>query len=230
MIFVTIAIIVAATLLPTFIWFLFFLKEDPHPEPKRLIIYTFGIGVLVSLPALFFQLFFQRFIFGDGPNAFLLSIVCFALIEEVFKFLAAYLSVRSDPAFDEPVDAMIYLIIAALGFATVENFFIVTGTITTSLAVSLEALSLRFVGATLLHTLSSGLLGYYWARSITHEHKLSFLLRGVIYAVAIHSVFNYLVIRFQESNLIYPSLFLIFIVFILLNDFEKIKTGDAAAS
>lgn len=224
MIFVTLAITVAATLLPTLIWFLFFLKEDLHPEPKRLILYTFGMGALASLPVLVLQIFFQNFVAGSGPNIFLFSIVGLALIEEVFKFFAAYLSVRRDPTFDEPIDAMIYMIAAALGFATVENFFIVTGTITTSLAVSLETLSLRFVGATLLHTLASGLLGYYWARSLIHEHKLGFLFRGFVYATAIHSVFNYLVLRFEESNLIYPSLFLIFVVFILLNDFEKIKT------
>jgi len=228
MILVKIAIVVAAALLPTLIWLLFFLKEDLHPEPKRLIFRTFGMGAFLSLPTLSLQFFFQKFFIGDGQVPLLFSIIILALIEEIFKFLAAYFSVHKNSAFDEPVDAMIYMIAAALGFATVENFFVITGTISFSVAVSLKTLSLRFVGATLLHTLASGLLGYYWARSLIHKHKLAFLFRGLTYAVAIHSLFNYLVVRFQESNLIYPTLFLIAIVFILLNDFEKIKTQEKA--
>ena len=113
--------------IPALIWLFFFLKEDLHPEPKRLLAYTFSIGALMSIPTLAVQLLYQRTL--GGANLFALSsVVGLALIEELFKFLGAYAAVHKDPAFDEPVDAMIYTVTAALGFATVENIGVLYGT------------------------------------------------------------------------------------------------------
>ena len=55
----------------------------------------------------------------------LLRGIVIAVIEEVLKFYTGYLFIRKKPDFDEPVDAMIYLIAVGLGFATVENILIV---------------------------------------------------------------------------------------------------------
>ena len=51
----------------------------------------------------------------------ILSLTGLALIEEIIKFVASHFAARRSPAFSEPVDAMIYMIVAALGFATLEN-------------------------------------------------------------------------------------------------------------
>jgi RsiW-degrading membrane proteinase PrsW (M82 family) len=40
---------------------------------------------------------------------------------EIFKYLVVRFKVIKNPAFDEPTDIMLYMIIAALGFAAVEN-------------------------------------------------------------------------------------------------------------
>ena len=43
MLFTVIAIILG--LLPGFAWLVFYLTDDPHPEPKRLILFTFLAGI-----------------------------------------------------------------------------------------------------------------------------------------------------------------------------------------
>ena len=211
------AVILALAFLPSIVWLIFFLKEDRHPEPKKLIFLVFCAGALASIPAIIFQFGFQKLV-GNPLHLFIVTILGLALIEEIFKFSAAYFSVRKEPAFNEPVDAMIYSIVAALGFATIENLFIMGDKMqyltVNSLIVSVSTLGFRFVGATLLHTLASAFAGYYWAR------RKIFL--GLAAATLSHFIFNYLVYRFESVSLLYPSIFLVFLAIFIFNDFSKL--------
>ena len=124
------------------------------------------------------------------------------------------MSKRKD--FDEPIDAMIYMIIAALGFATVENIASVARATN-----GFELVTLRFLGATFLHTLSSGLLGYYWALGLLRKTVISFLAAGWFVATLLHSIFNALILIYGP---VYPvTIFLVFIALFVLSDFEKLK-------
>src|SRR3990167_9293146 len=159
-------LIILVALLPGFAWLFFYLQEDLHPEPKGLLATAFMSGAAFSFLALAVQLILKRtgyipeMIRPDAVAAFL----PYGVIGEIFKFAAAYLTVHNKPDFDEPVDAMIYAVVAALGFATVENL----GAIAPApgqpalLGLALETVSMRFMGATLLHTLAASLVGYYW--------------------------------------------------------------------
>lgn len=210
-------------LLPGFVWLVFFLKEDVHPEPKRLITYTFLVGVLISVPVLAIETLYQKM----AGESFLVLLIGLSLIEEVFKFFAAYIAIHKNPEFDEPIDAMIYMIAAALGFATVENLFVmlsVTGSAGYMvLTATAQTLLLRFVGATLLHTLTAGLIGYYWALGKLRNAVSRLLPMGLIIATVVHSIFNYLILTYERSSLMLPSLFLAVAAFFVLNDFEKLK-------
>jgi len=209
------------------VWLLFFLREDTCPEPKRLILYTFGAGAFVSLFVLVVQYAFQQSILGLGGNI-LLIIMGLALIEELFKFIAAYWVIDKDRAFNEPVDAMIYMIVAALGFATVENLFVLGNSFSiinlASFSIVTTTLLLRFIGATLLHSISSALVGFYWAKGKLLQKKKKFILTGILFATLIHGIFNYLIEYFQDKNLlVYPSIFLLIALFFIFIDFEKLK-------
>jgi RsiW-degrading membrane proteinase PrsW (M82 family) len=206
-------------IVPGLIWLTFFLKEDIHPEPRRLIFYTFLVGAMMSLPVLASQFIFQKTLSLIGQFDLAL-IIGLALIEEVFKFFAAYLAIFKNPNFDEPIDAMIYTITAALGFATIENIFITLGTDINQIA---SLTSLRFVGATFLHALASALVGYQWAKGIISQMTAKFVFKGLIYAIALHSFFNYLILSFQEKNLFYAIIILIIAAFFVFTDFEKLK-------
>jgi len=223
---IELTIIFGAALLPAVVWLWFFLKEDIHPEPKRLIFATFLLGVFITLPVLLTQIHYQDFMSNYGIAA-IFSVLGLALIEELFKFFAAFASVHNDSRFDEPVDAMIYSIAAALGFATVENIFVALNTVDTinsfSFMAVAESVLLRFIGATLLHALASSVVGYFWARGIIQRKLVSRVAYGIILATLVHAAFNYLILRYQEENLFYPSLFLVFAAFFVLSDFEKLR-------
>ena len=42
-------------ILPGFIWLLYFLNKDVHPEPKKLILKIFLLGMLVTIPVFFVE-------------------------------------------------------------------------------------------------------------------------------------------------------------------------------
>ncbi len=205
-------------LIPSFAWLIFYLEEDPHPEPKKLIFETFLAGALSTFLVLGAQSFFNGQLISMGIAQYsILSFLVLGAIEEIFKFYAARLVIEDhEKDFDEPVDAMVYLIVAALGFAAVEN----VAAVFNAKEIALETTTLRFIGATLLHTVSSGLLGYYWARSIIEKRRIV-LFAGIISATLLHTIFNYLIIRFEPA--IIPTAFLIISALFILYDFEKLK-------
>ncbi|MBI5079229.1 PrsW family intramembrane metalloprotease [Candidatus Wolfebacteria bacterium] len=207
-------------LLPSFAWLFFFLKEDGRPEPKTMIAKVFLAGAFITIPAVYFQLLAQGWlrIINIGQYDFV-SFLTLAAIEEILKFSAAYFMVRKSRFFDEPIDAMIYLIAAALGFAVVENIAVMLGTKQISEAIGV--IILRFVGATLLHALSSGIVGYYWARNLMEKGE-GLILKGLVLATLLHGFFNYFIMLFMEA-MIYPILFLVIIALFVFWDFEKVK-------
>ncbi len=220
-------------LLPGFAWLFFYLQEEIHPEPKRLIALVFLAGIGSAIFALVVQLFITcgiTYHFAGCQEKFRthaeltpLLILVFAFVEEISKFGAAYFSIHKSKFFDAPVDAMIYMAVAALGFATVENLAALSGGGGQAqiLDAIFEIASFRFVGTTLLHTLTSSLLGYYWALSIRNFGSKKLLITGIILAASLHAVFNYLILDY--GNFLYPVIFVIIIGFFTLTDFQKLK-------
>jgi RsiW-degrading membrane proteinase PrsW (M82 family) len=211
-------------LLPGFAWLVFYLGEAHHSEPKRLIAFTFIVGMAFGFFTVAIENIFSGWAAGIGIQELsLLSLFGLAVIEEVMKFTAAHFAINRNPEFTEPVDAMIYMIVAALGFATIENIGAISGI---SLQAALipavfETVSLRFVGATLLHTLTSGLVGYYWALGIVKGKVWRYITGGLVVAAVLHTAFNYLILTYGSA--VYSVVFLIVVGFFVLNDFEILK-------
>ena len=227
------AFVVAFGLAPSLVWLSFYLRRDCHPEPKYLLTKAFLMGIIVSPLAILLQLGFSELknvfdytIFNQGsPSFFLWS----SLVEEFLKFFAVFLVVMRNPEFDEPMDGMIYMISAALGFAAIENMLVMFTLMPDGAGTALSTLALRFVGATLLHALSSGLIGYFLAMSwFFQEHKKKLIVFGLIMATFFHAVFNMLIAFAQESNnptigLVYTTFLLIILAFLVSILFDKIK-------
>ncbi|MBI5153508.1 MAG: PrsW family intramembrane metalloprotease [Parcubacteria group bacterium] len=222
---------------PALGWFYFYLKEEVHPEPWSKITRTFISGIAIAPVVVLLETYLSKPLASNFDPSWILflSFLIAAAIEEGCKFFAA-LPMEHDKAMDAPVDAMIYAVTASLGFATAENILLTLREIYTIipeihsftlanisiLSPAVEILSLRFMGATLLHTLATGILGYYWALSIRDGHNRH-LIKGFALAVGLHTFFNYLIIYYGGASFIYTSSILLFAAFFLLQDFETLK-------
>ena len=111
-------IILAAGILPAVFWLWFWLREDiGRPEPRSWIILSFLVGAAAVIPTYFLENLAAGFFLAGG----LVLIIAWSAIEEIIKYLGAWLADFHIKAFDEPEDAMIYLTTVALGFASMEN-------------------------------------------------------------------------------------------------------------
>lgn len=224
-------------LLPSFVWVYFFIREDEaHPEPKRLLLYAFLAGAASTFFVIGPQTALNDILeeFGIRQYSFA-SFMFLGAIEEVFKFLAVYIAVARRKDFDEPVDAMIYMIIAALGFAAVENVASVFSQANEIFGGerTIEVASLRFIGATLLHSLSSAFVGYYWgmamkkikegAAMVEKRAFWSYVIEGIGIGTLLHAIFNSLILIYGPETLVATAV-LVAAAFFVLNDFEKLKS------
>ncbi|MBI2120338.1 MAG: PrsW family intramembrane metalloprotease [Parcubacteria group bacterium] len=215
-------------ILPALLWLWFWLKEDKaHPEPKRIIFTAFFIGMLGVPIAIFFEKMAMDKI---GAITFTLFL-SWAIIEEVVKYAAASMSGFRSKYFDEPIDAIMYLISASLGFAALENvLFIFSAIADDGFAGALVTGQLRFVGASLLHVASSALIGFSVAFGLceTRFKRGLYLCVGLLTGISLHTAFNYLIMITNGEYLlsIFGLLWLVIVLIILL--FEKIKRSQCA--
>ena len=118
------------------------------------------------------------------------------------------------------------MITAALGFAALENTFFILGPLLDgNLFEGLITGNLRFIGASLLHTVSSAVIGVAIAFSYYKQARLrhDYLIFGIATAIVLHTVFNFFII--QESGvhifIVFGGVWLAAIILLLL--FERIK-------
>jgi len=218
--------------LPGLVWLFFFLQEDINHDPKRMIAKVFFAGMLSAIAALFIEMMSHNWlaavtltlprIIEDNVGIF----VGFAFIEELMKFIFVYAIVRRSRYFDEPLDAMIYLVTGALGFATAENLFLVFSS--QNIQDAFAVIVLRFIGATLLHALASGVMGHHWALGIKYKLEGRAILVGLAFATSIHAIFNYFIFKYNDV-LVYPTAFLFLMGFFVLYDFEELKKIEEVA-
>ena len=217
-------------LAPSIIWLLFYLRKDVHPEPKRKVLKVFLFGALATFPALFIergsQVFFQSL---QIPFANLLYIfIGVALCEETLKYLVVRQVILADPEFDEPVDSMLYMIISALGFAAFENIFLLSKS---SLIFEAFIISvLRFLGATFLHALCSGVVGFFLAYSFFKtKNRGELLIIGLGISTLLHGFYNFSIIEIGTKEgfivpiIILTGLALLGLALLVSRGFKKLK-------
>lgn len=217
-------------ILPIIIWLVFFLWQDVQkPEPAKWLLVFFVLGVAITPLVWYFENLYLKFLGIDlNKNLSLLSLIIvylgIAFIEEITKFVTAFLVLKKNKYFDEAIDAMIYLVVLALGFGLVENILAGSQEITEGnlLLSVLQTMSLRFVGANLLHALSSGLIGFFWALSLVKKKK-AYLFWGLVSGITLHFIFNLVIIKFGGLAVFFVSLGLFFTTIGLLWAFDFLK-------
>jgi len=210
-------------LLPTLIWLWFWLREDDaRPEPRILIATAFITG-MIAVPLV---LPIQRYALDFFKPESLGLIFVWAAAEELMKFFLASIAVLWRKAVNEPVDEILYMLTVALGFAALENALFLLSSITSGdwIGSTLTG-NLRFLGSTLLHTLSSSTIGVALAMAFFKGFwtKRLYAVLGVILAITLHTLFNYFIIKTngERTLVVFVAVWLGIIGLILF--FERIK-------
>ncbi len=192
----------------------------------------------MALPAILLQIGAIRVLLELNLPLFLLTVlkifVGIAFVEEFLKYLVVKEKVLKNSEFDEPVDAMIYMIIAALGFAAAENILVLFSLSPSHILRDVfEAFTLsviRFWGATFLHALCSGALGYFLALSIYNQKSPNFgkknllLIGGLSLATLLHGIYNFSIMELEgKLAWLIPVIVLVSLAIFLTFAFQRLK-------
>lgn len=222
--------------LPSIIWLIFYLRKDPHPEPKKLLMLVFLWGALITIPAAFLERIIH-FLLGSPilpaitPISLVYIFFGIALIEELLKFSVVWFWIFKSKELDEPIDLPIYMIVSALGFAALENIFALfkLGTLAPTSSVIILT-SFRFLGAIFLHALVSGAFGYFISLSFFKRTKRYFLFFvGLFVAVTLHGLFNLYIIQDTGGvRLIVPLIIILGLAIFVSFALRSLKRTKAA--
>jgi protease PrsW len=208
--------------LPALLWLWFWLKEDNlHPEPKSIIGASFFIGMIMVVISVVLEKYTASFIFDEK-----MRYIVWAGVEEACKFLGLIFIAFSSRYVDEPIDVMIYCITIALGFAALENsLFIFSPFNDGKIAQGIITGNMRFMGATLVHTVSSALIGFMIGITFYKNLLIKILgsFAGLILAIVLHASFNLSIINETVTNILKVFGWVWLSVVILIILFEEVK-------
>lgn len=191
---------VGGVVLGTVIWLWILRRYDRiEPESIRHLVQVGLVGGLVSIIAAALLNEVARLWTGLGLNIFedatdvsiirlLMFCITVGLVEEVSKAVGAVAVTRRLGDLNEPVDAMVYAMTVALGFASFENIFY-------AMRFGNDVLLARFLWPVPAHMAYAALWGYglAWARFVHPDRSTAIVMApSVIAAGLFHAAANFL--------------------------------------
>lgn len=207
---------------PALLWLFFWLREDRfQPEPRGLLALTFFAGAM----SVFLILPMEGVVKSLGIVG-TERIFVFAALEELVKFAVVFMIDFNSSYLDEPIDYAIYLITGSIGFAAAENvLFLMEPSLQQDISFVVETGTLRFLGATILHSILGALLGliigfvFYKKR----KTKLLFTVAGLGIVIILHTIFNYFIIKYVEINGFLTLAILWVVTLFIIALFERVR-------
>jgi protease PrsW len=172
-------------------------RDNYDREPIKALLKSFLLGVLSILPAMVIQLIAtailkkyvaENTILYSGTFAFLVV----GISEEYCKYFMVKRFAYTKPYFNEPFDGIIYSVMVAMGFATLENILYVyehgIGTAIVRMFLSVPA-----------HAAFGVIMGYHIGLAkFKPLEKTMHLIKGVVLAALLHGAFDFFL--FLQTN------------------------------
>ena len=190
---------------PGIFWLWFFIRRATYrPGPRRLLVFTFLLGMASTIPAgIINSIFLDDSILSDSANlASVASGMLFVVgpAEETCKFLAVRLLAYRSSYFDEPGDGMVYSAAASLGFASLENLLYI-------LMFGPAVMIGRAPLSTVAHVVFGSFWGYALGQQVRAEQALPWyrhgqMLTGIAVGAVVHGLFNVSLFMFWPAALV----------------------------
>ena len=186
---------------PLFFIYKIYKLDKYEKEPFKEIIITFILGCLTVVPVLVVSPFLNTLLeipytvidfLGSGGGSEIKTLVYtfigIALVEEYFKFLVLTKYSFKRECFNEPMDGIVYGVIASMGFALIENIFYVYENMEQAFFVAI----VRMFSAIPAHALMGVIMGYYVGRAkFDIQNRKTLMLKGLLGAILLHGAYDY---------------------------------------
>ncbi len=184
------------TILPSIAIIVFFVLSDRFREPAKEIIKVFMYGILITIPAFYFNTYLSAYYdnYTNFSEALKGSFLTAGPVEEGLKLLILYFFVYKMKDFNEPIDGIVYGITASLGFATLENVYYVYFLSNYFEITSIELALIRAFSAVPAHAAFGIAMGYFFMKYAYIKKNENLVLAFLIPAL-LHSLYNYFAIE-----------------------------------
>ncbi len=186
--------IVPGLLIITFIYFMDkYEKEDLLP-----IFICYILGVFTTLPILQLERLGVARGFDNPMEIVPMLIYSFlfvALVEECSKFAALMIYPYRQSFFNEPFDGILYAVVIAMGFASLENVLYAS-------RFNLNALVLRAFTAVPAHASFAVIQGYFIGKAkFKPEKKWKLISIGLLSSICLHGLYDFFILQQAYKNL-----------------------------
>jgi RsiW-degrading membrane proteinase PrsW (M82 family) len=202
----------------------YFFLDKENKEPLFPTLICFLLGVLIAFPAYFLQEYFweKEWFTSDSFWAVLgYSFLVVALFEELVKIILLILFPSRSKHTDEPIDLLLYAILIAMGFASLENLLY-------GLQHGFDVIVVRALTAVPAHAIFGTIMGYYFVRHKFLNIKYSLVFAFVI-PFLIHGLYDFFLIQDFSENLMLASIVVLigsgYFVWSIIKQVKKIKVN-----
>ena len=209
----TLFLLLLAIVPPLLLIYLIYKLDKYEKEPFKVCFIVFILGCATCFPIVIVEFiamvlielripegsFFSYTLFAGTTNIKILVTMIFgvALIEEYFKYLVLTKYAYKQDSFNEPMDGIVYGVIASLGFALVENIVYVFLYADPGQEMSVGIL--RMFTAIPAHALMGVIMGYYVGKAkFDNVNSKKLMSKGLLGAIILHSSISFRVSRIQS--------------------------------
>ena len=229
------ALIFVACFAPSLAWLgYFYLKDEYEREPLHHLLLVFGAGLLGGPIALVLFEGIESFPFyGDLSRIdvvsdlykLVYSVFAIGVVEELSKFVIFWFFITYNHIdFDEPLDGVVYAAAAALGFATIENWYFM---IAVETPIWSRAVTLPFN-----HALFASFWGAAMGVARCEGRSSMLIVKGLLLAIVFHGLYDYILFTDSVPNYYVAPLILVLWIWVsvtirhLLNRSPHKKESD----
>jgi|RhiMetdeSRZDD1v2_1073273.scaffolds.fasta_scaffold16257_7 protease PrsW len=165
-------------------------RDKYDREPLKPLLISFLLGMVATAPAIIIQGILKPILYKHFPGYtvwyyVLLSFIVVACSEEGSKFMMLRSYAYRNKAFNEPFDGIIYAVMVAMGFATLENIGYV-------LNYGFKTGILRMFLSVPSHGAFGVLMGYHAGKAkFDPKHGIRHMVKGILLAVFFHGAFDF---------------------------------------
>jgi len=186
-------LLIALAILPALIICYAIYRVDKFDKESHWqLIICFVLGMLVTYPAMKLEEIGQIYGLEDSTNFWLLLVLSYIVVglsEELTKFLALMFYAYPRKEFNEPLDGIVYAVMIAMGFATLENILYAD-------QYGYSTTIIRAFTAVPAHAVFAVFMGYYVGLAKFNKPKrFSLIATGLFIAVFIHGTYDFFILQ-----------------------------------
>lgn len=179
------------------ILFIYFMDKYEKEELLPIVI-CFILGIFTTLPILQLERLGVARSFDNPMEIIPMLIYSFlfvALVEECSKFAALMIYPYRQSFFNEPFDGILYAVVIAMGFATLENVLYAS-------RFNLNALVLRAFTAVPAHASFAVIQGYFVGKAkFKPEKRWKLISIGLLASICLHGLYDFFILQQAYKNL-----------------------------